>query len=123
MYRKDVLPARGHYLCMRQREEETKTGTGLILPRAQKRRGMDDDSNVPVLGLIVAVGASVVESGDTITAEYAAGDVILFREYAAQRLDLDGQQYALVPFGMACGLVREVAAQELDPEPSATPEE
>ncbi len=68
-------------------EEEQKTKSGIVLPdTAEKER--------PVRGTVVAIGPGKVnEKGERTPMSVKVGDVILFKKYGPDEIELDGKKY------------------------------
>jgi chaperonin GroES len=68
-------------------EEEKVTKTGIVLPdTAEKQK--------PMQGRVVAVGPGKMnEKGDIVPMAMKIGDVVLFKKYGPDEIELDGKKY------------------------------
>lgn len=68
-------------------EEEAVTKSGIVLPdTAEKEK--------PVKGKIIAAGpGKVTEKGDLTPMSVKVGDMVLFRKYGPDEVELDGKKY------------------------------
>ena len=67
-------------------KSEEKTASGIVLPDSAKEK--------PQEGKIVAVGTGrVLESGERVALEVAAGDRIIFSKYAGTEVKYEGTEY------------------------------
>ncbi len=68
-------------------EEEQKTKSGIVLPdTAEKQK--------PVKGKIVAAGPGKLnEKGERVAMSVKVGDVVLFKKYGPDEIELDGKKY------------------------------
>jgi len=70
-------------------KSEEKTASGIVLPDSAKEK--------PQEGKIVAVGTGrVLESGERVALEVAAGDRIIFSEYAGTEVKYEGTEYLIL---------------------------
>ncbi|OXS77795.1 co-chaperone GroES [Domibacillus enclensis] len=70
-------------------ESEEKTASGIVLPDSAKEK--------PQEGKVVAVGTGrVLESGERVALEVAAGDRIIFSKYAGTEVKYEGNDYLLL---------------------------
>ena len=70
-------------------ESEEKTASGIIVPDSAKEK--------PQEGKIVAVGSGrVLENGERIALEVAAGDRIIFSKYSGTEVKFDGKEYLIL---------------------------
>ena len=68
-------------------EEEQTTQSGIVIPEtAEKER--------PIKGRVVAVGPGELnEEGDRIAMTVKAGDVVLFKKYGPDEIEIDNKKY------------------------------
>ncbi len=68
-------------------EEEQKTKSGIVLPdTAEKQK--------PVKGKVVAAGPGKLnEKGERVAMSVKVGDVVLFKKYGPDEVELDGKKY------------------------------
>lgn len=70
-------------------KSEEKTASGIVLPDSAKEK--------PQEGKIVAVGTGrVLESGERVALEVAAGDRIIFSKYAGTEVKYKGTEYLIL---------------------------
>lgn len=68
-------------------EEATVTKSGIVLPESAEREK-------PVKGKVIAIGPGKVnEKGDRIPMSVKVGDVVLFKKYGPDEIELDGTKY------------------------------
>ena len=68
-------------------EEEKTTQSGIVIPEtAEKER--------PIKGRVVAVGPGELnEEGDRIAMTVKVGDVVLFKKYGPDEIEIDNKKY------------------------------
>ena len=67
-------------------EEETTTKSGIVIPDTAKEK--------PLRGRIAAVGPGKYdESGKLIPMSVKVGDVVLFKKYGPDEIEVDGKKY------------------------------
>lgn len=68
-------------------EEEQKTKSGIVLPdTAEKEK--------PIKGKIIAVGpGKLSEKGERVPMSVRVGDVVLFKKYGPDEIELEGKKY------------------------------
>lgn len=83
----NVKPLSNH-LFIEPAEEEKVTKSGIVLPESA-------DKERPVRGTIVAIGPGKMnEDGDArIPMSVKVGDVVLFKKYGPDEVELDGKKY------------------------------
>src|SRR3954466_9588064 len=70
-------------------QAEEKTASGIVLPETAKEK--------PQEGKVIAVGTGrVLENGERVALEVAAGDLIIFSKYAGTEVKYDGNEYLIV---------------------------
>ena len=70
-------------------QSEEKTASGIVLPDSAKEK--------PQEGKVVAVGSGrVLESGERVALEVAAGDSVIFSKYAGTEVKYDGKEYLIL---------------------------
>lgn len=70
-------------------QAEEKTGSGIVLPDTAKEK--------PQEGKVVAVGTGrVLENGERVALEVAAGDPIIFSKYAGTEVKYEGTDYLIL---------------------------
>lgn len=67
-------------------EVEEKTESGLFIP--------DTATQMPNIGTVVAVGpGKVASNGEVIPTGISVGDRVMFQQRAAQKIEIDGEEY------------------------------
>jgi len=68
-------------------EEEKTTESGIVIPEtAEKER--------PIKGKVLSVGpGKVTDSGERVPVSLKAGDMVLFKKYGPDEIEIDGQKY------------------------------
>ena len=70
-------------------ESEEKTASGIVLPDTAKEK--------PQEGKVVAVGTGrVLDNGERVSLEVAAGDRIIFSKYAGTEVKYEGNEYLIL---------------------------
>ncbi|KUF29813.1 hypothetical protein AMR94_16125 [Bacillus sp. G3(2015)] len=70
-------------------QAEEKTASGIVLPDTAKEK--------PQEGKVVAVGTGrVLENGERVALEVAAGDLIIFSKYASTEVKYEGTDYLIL---------------------------
>lgn len=70
-------------------ESEEKTASGIVLPDSAKEK--------PQEGKVVAVGnGRVLENGERVALEVAAGDRIIFSKYAGTEVKYEGKELLIL---------------------------
>jgi chaperonin GroES len=84
----NIKPLSNHIL-LEAAEEEKVTKSGIVIPdTADKER--------PTKGKILAVGSGKRnDNGDFIPMSVKVGDLVLFRKYGPDELELDGKKYLI----------------------------
>lgn len=67
-------------------EEETTTKSGIVIPETAKEK--------PMKGRVLAVGPGKYnEDGKLIPMSVKVGEVVLFKKYAPDEIEIDGKKY------------------------------
>ncbi|MGB9608812.1 MAG: co-chaperone GroES, partial [Minisyncoccia bacterium] len=76
-----------NHLFIEPIEEEKTTKSGIVLPEtAEKER--------PIRGRIIAIGPGKLnEKGERIPMSVKVGDIVLFKKYGPDEVELDGKKY------------------------------
>lgn len=76
-----------NHLFLEALEEEKTTKSGIVLPEtAEKER--------PTRGRVIAVGPGKRnEKGEVIPMSVKVGDVVLFKKYGPDEIEIDGKKY------------------------------
>lgn len=70
-------------------KQKKKTASGIVLPDTAKEK--------PQEGKIIAVGTGrVLENGERVALEVAAGDLIIFSKYAGTEVKYEGADYLIL---------------------------
>ncbi|MGF9940348.1 co-chaperone GroES [Bacillus cereus] len=70
-------------------QAEEKTASGIVLPDTAKEK--------PQEGKVIAVGTGrVLENGERVALEVAAGDFIIFSKYAGTEVKYEGTDYLIL---------------------------
>ena len=82
-----TLQPLGDHVILKTEDKQTVTASGIIIPdTADKER--------PERGVVVAVGKGrTLENGTVRPIEVAVGDVVLFKKYAPDEVEIDGVKY------------------------------
>jgi chaperonin GroES len=84
----ELRPLHDRVVIKRLEEGETKRG-GIIIPDTAKEK--------PQQGSVIAVGnGKLLENGERMPPEVAAGDRILFGKYSGAEVKLDGEEYLIL---------------------------
>lgn len=68
-------------------EEEKTTKSGIVLPDSAEKEK-------PVRGKVLAVGPGKLnEKGERIPMSVAVGDMVLFKKYGPDEIEIDGKKY------------------------------
>jgi chaperonin GroES len=84
-----IKPIGGNIL-VKPVEEETKTESGIVLPETV-------DKEKPQKGEVVALGTGrLSEDGDKIPFNVKVGDIIIFKKYGPDEINIDDQEYLIM---------------------------
>jgi chaperonin GroES len=76
-----------NHLFLEPLEEEKKTVSGIVLPDSAEKEK-------PIKGKVLAVGpGKVQENGTTRAMSVKVGDVVLFKKYGPDEIELEGKKY------------------------------
>ncbi|RMD77227.1 co-chaperone GroES [Candidatus Dojkabacteria bacterium] len=80
----------GEYILVKPSKEEESTPSGLILQSSSK-------SERPQKGEIIALGAGKLnEKGERVPFSVEVGQMVLFKKYSPEEVELDGETYLLM---------------------------
>lgn len=80
----------GEFILVRPAKEEETTASGLIIQSSNK-------AERPQKGEVVALGTGRLnEKGDKLPFNVSIGDVIFFKKYSPEEVEIDGEQYLLM---------------------------
>ncbi|GAB4283953.1 MAG: co-chaperone GroES [Candidatus Dojkabacteria bacterium] len=84
-----IQPIGGNILVKPLKEEE-KTASGLIVQSSGK-------GERPQKGEIIALGTGAVnDSGETLPFHVKVGDIVMFKKYSPEEVEIDGEQYLIM---------------------------
>ena len=85
----NLKPIGGH-IVVKPAVIETKTAAGIIIPdTAQKER--------PERGEIIALGeGKLLENGQRLKMDVQVGQTVLFKKYAPDEVEMNGQKYLII---------------------------
>jgi len=84
-----IKPIGGNILVKPVKEEE-KTASGLIIQSSGK-------GERPQRGEIVALGTGLIgDDGKVVPFNVKVGDVVLFKKYSPEEIELDGEEYLIM---------------------------
>ncbi len=69
-------------------EEESKTASGIYIPESAKEK--------PQKGEVVAVGPGKFEHGNLIKPGVKVGDIVIFKKWGGEDINIEGKEYKLV---------------------------
>ncbi len=80
----------GEFILVKVSKEEETTASGLIVQSSGK-------GERPQKGEIVALGSGrISEKGDKIAFNVKEGDVVYFKKYSPEEVEIDGEQYLIM---------------------------
>ncbi len=84
----NIKPLSNHIL-LEAAEEEKITKSGIVIPETA-------DKEKPTKGKIIAVGPGKRnDDGEFIAMSVKAGDMVIFRKYGPDELEIDGKKYLI----------------------------
>lgn len=84
-----MLKPLGDRIVIELVQSEEKTASGIVLPDSAKEK--------PQEGKVVAVGSGrVLESGERVALEVAAGDSVIFSKYAGTEVKYEGKELLIL---------------------------
>jgi chaperonin GroES len=85
----NIKPLGGRILVQPLEEEEV-TESGLIIPDTASKEK-------PQQGKVIALGTGrLTEDGDKVDFRVEVGDVVLFKKYSPDEVELDGEEYLVM---------------------------
>ena len=76
-----------HHLFLEPLEEEKTTKSGIVLPDSAEREK-------PIKGKVLAVGPGKMnDKGERVMMSVKVGDVVLFKKYGPDEIELEGKKY------------------------------
>ena len=89
----------GDRILVKRLEAEEKTAGGIVLPDTAKEK--------PREGKVISVGpGKTLDSGEKGKIQVKKGDRILFTSYAGTEVDIDGEEYLIMPEEDVLAIVR-----------------
>jgi chaperonin GroES len=80
--------------------EETKTASGIVLPDTV-------DKEKPQKGKVIALGTGkVAEDGKKIPFNVKVGDIIIFKKYSPDDLEMDDKEYLIMSEDDVLGVIK-----------------
>ncbi len=80
----------GEFILVKVSKEEETTASGLIVQSSGK-------GERPQKGEIIALGSGrISEKGDKIAFNVKEGDVVYFKKYSPEEVEIDGEQYLIM---------------------------
>ena len=93
-----VMPLGGK-IVVKRLEAEEKTSGGIVIPDTAKEK--------PKEGKVVEVGpGKVLDSGKVQEPQVKKGDRVLFASYAGTEVDVEGEEYLIMPEEDVLAIVR-----------------
>ena len=87
---KSLLPAAG-YLLVEPAKQDKKTDSGIYLP--------DSHEDKPQYGKVLAVGDDLItDSGKTIKAPAKVGDLVVYKKWGGNEVEIDRVEYQFLKF-------------------------
>lgn len=87
-------------IVIRRKEEETKTAGGIVLPGASAEK--------PNQGVVVAVGTGrILQNGDVQPLAVNEGDKVLFGQYGANTVNIDGEELLVMSESEIYGVIED----------------
>jgi chaperonin GroES len=84
-----IQPLGSRILVRPQEEEETIAG-GLVIPPSA------NDDKRPAMGEVLKLGKGKDEDGKEVEFPFKKGDVIYFKKYSPNEIEIEGEQYLIV---------------------------
>lgn len=78
----------GDRVLVKQLDKETKTKSGIVLPDSASEKSNEAE--------VIAVGPGKYEDGKLVAPEVKKGDVVLYSEYAGQKVKIDGTEHQII---------------------------
>ena len=95
---KKLQPAPG-YLIVEPAKQEKQTASGLYLP--------DSHQEKPQYGVVLAVGGKLInDRGVEVDSSAKVGDTVLYKEWVANEMEIDGVKYKFPKFDEILAIVK-----------------
>ena len=82
----------GPNILVRPIDEESTTASGIVLPDTV-------DKEKPQKGEVVVVGTGIIDDGKKLQFNVKAGDIVLFKKYSPDEIEVDGVEYLIMTEG------------------------
>ena len=93
-------------VIIKRHDAPTRTKGGIHIPDRVER-----ENDGPLTGEVLAVGPGrLTEHGAMIVPTVHAGHVVLFRRYSGHMVEVDGEEYLLVPCQDILGIIEGAGA-------------
>jgi chaperonin GroES len=80
----------GNRILVRPQEEEETIAGGLVVPPSA------NDDKRPAMGEVLKLGKGKDEDGKAISFDVKKGDIIYFKKYSPNEIEIEGDQYLIV---------------------------
>lgn len=80
----------GNRILVKPKEEEETIAGGLVVPPSA------NDDKRPAMGEVLKLGKGKDEDGKAIEFQVKKGDVIYFKKYSPEEIEIEGEQYLIV---------------------------
>lgn len=80
----------GNRILVRPQEEEETIAGGLVVPPSA------NDDKRPAMGEVLKLGKGKDENGKEVEFPYKKGDIIYFKKYSPNEIEVEGEQYLIV---------------------------
>jgi chaperonin GroES len=80
----------GNRILVRPQEEEETIAGGLVVPPSA------NDDKRPAMGEVLILGKGKDEDGKDIDFQVKKGDIIYFKKYSPNEIEIEGEQYLIV---------------------------
>ncbi|MCK9415696.1 MAG: co-chaperone GroES [Candidatus Dojkabacteria bacterium] len=85
----NIQPLGNRVLVKPQEEEETIAG-GLVVPPSA------NEDKRPAMGEVLKIGKGKDENGKAVEFQFKKGDVIYFKKYSPNEIEIGGEEYLIV---------------------------
>jgi chaperonin GroES len=80
----------GNRILVRPQEEEETIAGGLVVPPSA------NDDKRPAMGEVLKLGKGKDEDGKAVSFDVKKGDIIYFKKYSPNEIEIEGVQYLIV---------------------------
>ncbi len=80
----------GNRILVRPQEEEETIAGGLVIPPSA------NDDKRPAMGEVLKLGTGKNEDGKAVSFDVEKGDIIYFKKYSPNEIEIEGAQYLIV---------------------------